>query len=444
LKSEIKSSDGLKREVEVEIPVDIVDAAFSKQYDKYRRQAKIKGFRPGRAPLMMIKSMFADTIRGDVFQELISESYPDVIKEHKLKVASQPDFPKFDLNEGQPMTYTVAIEVMPEIESINYDGLQLPDDEIEIRDVEVNAVVDYLRKKRAEIKVVDRVATKEDILLLDMEKIDDPDNSLKEKEFLDYEVDLTDNYTVSEFRDGLSGTKAGENKEITVEYPPDYSVDFLKGKKIKFLCKIKEVKERILPPADDAFAKSQGNVATLLELRLKIREDLTKQKEMDRLQWRKDEIRRQLLEKNKISVPEAMRENFIDTIIEEYKQKNRTFDEKEVREQYRPMAEDGIRWNFLHERITGTENIEVLPSDTENWIKEFAERGNLEIEKAKEMLSKSGKIAEIRNQILDDKVFGFLISKAELVPITAVSQQLDTAVKEQTADENNKITEDNK
>ncbi len=444
MKSEIKSTDGLKREVEVEIPVDRVDAAFSKQYNKFRKQAKIKGFRPGKAPLTMIKSIYADSVRGEVFQELVSESYPDVIKEHSLKVASQPDFPKFDLKEGQPMTYTVAVEVMPEIENISYDGLQLPDDKIEVRDSEIDAVIGYLRKKQAEIKTVDRAATEEDILLVDLEKIEDPDNALKEKEFKDYEVELGGGYTVKEFREGLKGTEAGDSKEITVKYPEDYSVEFLKGKKIKYLCKIKEVKERILPPDNDAFAKSQGNVATMLELRLKIREDLKKQKEMDRLQWRKEEIRRQMLEKNKIDIPEAMRESFIDSIVEEYKEKERTFDEDEVRKQYRPLAEDGIRWNLLYDRITETENIEVLPSDTENWIKGFAEKGNLEIEKAREMLSKSGKIGEIRNTILEDKLFQFLISKAELVPITPVSQQLDEAVRNQSADENNKITEENK
>jgi len=444
LKSEIKSSDGLKREVEVEIPVDRVDAAFSKQYNKFRKQAKIKGFRPGKAPLTMIKSIYADSVRGEVFQELVSESYPDVIKEHSLKVASQPDFPKFDLKEGQPMTYTVAVEIMPEIENVNYDGLQLPDDKIEVRDSEIDAVVEYLRKKQAEIRKVDRPATEEDILLVDLEKIDDPDNALKEKEFKDYEVELGGGYTVKEFKEGLAGTKAGDSKEITVLYPEDYSVDFLKGKKIKYLCKIKEVKERILPPENDAFARSQGNVATMLELRLKIREDLKQQKKMDQFQWRKEEIRRQMLEKNKIDIPESMRESFIDSIVEEYKEKERTFDEAEVRKQYRPLAEDGIRWNLLYDRITETENIEVLPADTENWIKGFAEKGNLDIEKAREMLSKSGKIGEIRNTILEDKLFQFLISKAELVPITPVSQQLDEAVRDQSADENNKITEENK
>ncbi len=444
MKSEIKSSDGLKREVEVEIPVDRVDAAFSKQYNKFRKQAKIKGFRPGKAPLTMIKSIYADSVRGEVFQELVSESYPDVIKEHSLKVASQPDFPKFDLKEGQPMTYTVAVEIMPEIENVNYDGLQLPDDKIEVRDSEIDAVVEYLRKKQAEIRKVDRPATEEDILLVDLEKIDDPDNALKEKEFKDYEVELGGGYTVKEFKEGLAGTKAGDSKEITVLYPEDYSVDFLKGKKIKYLCKIKEVKERILPPENDAFARSQGNVATMLELRLKIREDLKQQKKMDQFQWRKEEIRRQMLEKNKIDIPESMRESFIDSIVEEYKEKERTFDEAEVRKQYRPLAEDGIRWNLLYDRITETENIEVLPADTENWIKGFAEKGNLDIEKAREMLSKSGKIGEIRNTILEDKLFQFLISKAELVPITPVSQQLDEAVRDQSADENNKITEENK
>ena len=342
------------------------------------------------------------------------------------------------------MTYTVAVEIMPEIENVNYDGLQLPDDKIEVRDSEIDAVVEYLRKKQAEIRKVDRPATEEDILLVDLEKIDDPDNALKEKEFKDYEVELGGGYTVKEFKEGLAGTKAGDSKEITVLYPEDYSVDFLKGKKIKYLCKIKEVKERILPPENDAFARSQGNVATMLELRLKIREDLKQQKKMDQFQWRKEEIRRQMLEKNKIDIPESMRESFIDSIVEEYKEKERTFDEAEVRKQYRPLAEDGIRWNLLYDRITETENIEVLPADTENWIKGFAEKGNLDIEKAREMLSKSGKIGEIRNTILEDKLFQFLISKAELVPITPVSQQLDEAVRDQSADENNKITEENK
>jgi trigger factor len=443
LKFELKSSDGLTREIEVEIPAERVDTAFSKQYDKYRKQAKIKGFRPGKAPLNLIKSMFSDTIRGDIFQELVSESYPDAIKELELKVASQPDIPEFELKEGQPLKYTAKVEVMPEIESINYDGLELPEDEVEVRDSEVDTVVDYLKKKQAEIKAVDRPAKEDDVVLADLVKLDDPDNALKETEFKDYEIELSGSYTVDEFKTALTDAKAGDVKEITVVYPFDYSVDFLKGKTIKYQCTVKEVKERVLPPENDEFAKTQGNVGTMLELRLKIREDLKKQKEMDRLKWRKDEIRRQLLEKNNVSVPEGMRENFIDSIIEEYKEKDRSFDEKEVREQYRPFAEDGIRWNLLFDFITETENIEVLPSDTENWIKEFAEGHKMEISQAKEILSKSGKTREIRNSLLEDKVFDFLISKAKHVPMAPVSKEVVDAVKEETV-ENNNITEENK
>ena len=143
MKSEIKSSDGLVREIEVEIPAEKVDAAFAELYQKYRKEVKVKGFRPGKVPLSIIRSRFGEAIKSEVLQDLIGESYPEVIKEHELRVASPPDIPKYDLKEGSPLVYTAKFEVMPEIEKVDYENLELPDEKVEVRDAEVDAIDRY-------------------------------------------------------------------------------------------------------------------------------------------------------------------------------------------------------------------------------------------------------------------------------------------------------------
>jgi len=423
LKSTIKSSDGLVREIEIEIPAETVDAAFAEAYHKYRKEAKIKGFRPGKAPLTVIKGKFQAAIYEDVLQELVNKSYPDAVREHKLDIASHPKFPDLNLREGEPFVYTARVEIMPELNEVDFSGLTLPQDEIEVRDDEVDTVVEYLRKKHADVRPVERTAEKDDIVIVDLNKLEDPGNVLEGDSFAETEIDLGSGYTVKEFRDAIIGSKAGDEREITVEYPDDYSDERFAGKHVKYSAKIKEVKHRVLPPADDAFAKKTGEVETMLEMRLKIHNDLKLQKERDRRQFNRDEIRRQLNEKNEIPIPDAMVKNYLDSLVEEFKQKNQPFEEDKVAEQYGPMAVSSLRWNMLMHQLAKSEKIEVLPSDTENWIKAFAEGYQMKFDEARDMLAKSGRIQEIRETILEDKVYDFLMAKVNYVPIEGAGQQ---------------------
>ena len=416
MKSEIKSSDGLSRELEIEVDAETVDAAFSQAYKKYTKEAKISGFRPGKAPLSIIKSKYGDAVREDVLQELIENSYPKAIDEQQLKVASYPKISGYELKEGTPLKYTAKVDILPEIEKLNYDGLVLPEDNIEVRDTEVDTVVEYLRKKHADIRPVTREAKEEDVVLADLEKTADDDNVLEGNSFQDVEIDLSSNMTVAEFKDNLTGVKTGDEKEISVSYPDDYNNKTLAGKSIKYLCKVKEVKERILPEVNDAFAsRLDEKIGTVLELRMKIREDLNTQKKMDRDKWRSNEVQRQFLDKNPIDVPEGMVQHYLDNMMEEFKKQNQEIDDS-AREQYRPVAVNSIRWTLLTNKLTTDEKIEVLPEDTEKWIKRFADNYNMDMEKAKEVLSKSGRIQEIRNSIMDDKIMDFLLSKVSYIP----------------------------
>jgi len=441
LKSEIKSSDGLVREIEVEVPVDVVDAAYSDVYEKYRKQAKIKGFRPGKIPMNVIKSKFKDAVHDEVLQDLVSKTYRQAIQEQDLQVASPPDFPELNLQEGQPLKYIAKVEVMPDLEKVDSDGLELPKNEIEVRDVEIDTVIDHLRNKQADIRKVDRASEANDILVLDLKALEDTDNVLEGKEFNGIELDLSSAMTVKEFKENLVGLKAGDEKDVTVTYPQDFSNTSLAGKKLVYHCKINEVKQKTLPMANDDFAKtqSQGKAETMLEMRLQIREDLKKQKELDHKNWEKQELIRQILAKNQVPIPEAMVQQYIDSVIEDMKQKQQEFDEAQVREQYRPGALEYLGWNLVMNRIAEMEKIEVLPSDTENWIKGFAAGYQMEVDKAKQLLAQTGKIAEVRDTIKEDKVFDFLFNKVKYIEgapsVTIGSDPGDKEEKESTTTE---------
>jgi trigger factor len=415
LKSDIKTSDGLVREIEVEIDTETVDAAFARVYEKYRKEAKIKGFRPGKAPMNIIKSKYGEAAREDVLQELVDETYPKVIQEQKLKVATHPQFPNIEINEGQPLKYTARVEVFPEIDTPNYDGLKLPEDNIEIRDPEVDAVISFLQKKHSDLRKVDRSAGDEDVIIADLTKTEDADNILQEDKFDDTEIDLGSRVVVKEFKENLKGCNVGDEKEIGVKYPEDFGNTNLAGKEIKYLCRVKEIKERILPELNDNFAKRVGETETYLELRLKVREDLKTQKEMDQAKWQRNEIQRQFLENNKFDVPEGMVDNYLDRAFEEQKKNSPELDKKAFKEHSHDAAINGLKWTLLTSKIIEAEKIEVSTEDTEKWIKRFADNYNMTSEQAKESLSKSGQIQNIRDSILDEKIIDFLRSKATLV-----------------------------
>ncbi len=416
MKAEIKSSEGLARVLEIEVDAATVDAAFSTAYKKYTKESKLKGFRPGKAPLNVIKTTYGEAIKEDVLEELVKASYPEAIKEHELKVAAYPDVSGYALEEGKPLVYTAKVEVIPEIETIDYEGLTLPKTDAEVRDSEVDTVVEFLRKKHADVRPVDRAIEKEDVIKIDIEKTADEEKVLDAEKFDDVDIDLSSDLTVVEFKEHLPGLKVGEEKEVEVKYPDDYNNKVLAGKAIKYLCKVKEVKERILPELTDAFASTvDEKIATMLELKLKVREDLGKQKNADQEKWQSNEVQRQFLDKNQFDVPNGMVENYLDSMMEEFKKQKQEVDENS-REQYRPMAVNGIRWSLLTNKIMTDEKIEVLPEDTEKWIKRFADNYNMDIAKAKEVLSGTGRIQELRNSILDEKLIEFLLSKVNYIP----------------------------
>ena len=418
LKIDLKEKEGLVREVTIEIPAETVKSEIEKQLAEVRRKVTLKGFRKGKAPMDRIKSIYGNEVKATAADELIKNTYPEAVKEKVMKVAAPPMVTDLKFNDDGSMLYVARVEIMPEIDGVDYGGLELVKTEFEVEDREVEEVVQYYRMRFSDVQKVEREAQDKDVVAVDLKKVHDPKMIMKEDAFNDMEIDLGRETTLNEFREQIPGMKAGEEKEIEVKYADDYPDERFAGASIRYLVKVKEVKERTLPEFNDALAKQSGQAETALELKLKIREDVKQGKENQLRKQHKNEIIRQLCRKNEIPIPEAWVDDYLKGVVEDYKKHYPTSDDKKIRESYRETGIDAMRWNLLMYQLSKQENIEVLPSDTENWIKGFAESNGVTVEQASEHLNRSGKTDNVKEAILEDKVLTFLIDKAEMLNVT--------------------------
>ncbi|MFZ1683486.1 MAG: trigger factor [Candidatus Zixiibacteriota bacterium] len=417
MKVEVKQGEGLKREISIELPAERVQTAIEQKFAEVQQSVTLKGFRKGHAPMNMVKSMYADEVKADVIDDLIKVSYPEALKEKTLNVASRPTLTNLNFTDDGGLVFTATVEVFPEVEKVLYDGFEVPNPEVEVKDDEVNDVIEYLRKRLATVRVVEREARDGDIVTCDLKKLLDPKLALQTDDFPNSEIDLGNKLTVKEFKENIPGMKAGDQKEIDVVYPDDYSDKVFAGAQIKYLCTVKLVKEQIMPEVDDAFAKSTGSGETVLELRIKVREDLMRQHTDMLHQNQKRELIRQVCEKNPIPIPEGMVEEYLKDVVEDFKKNYENVDEADVRATYHQVGVDSMRWDILWHKLAEQENVEVLPQDTENWLNGFAARNNITVDQAREMLNKSGRVANLRDSLLEEKVLEFLLGKASKLTV---------------------------
>lgn len=415
MKVQVKELDGLFRELEVQVPADRFKQELEKEFEDVRKKVTLKGFRRGKAPMNVIKSSYAESVRADVVEKLIKSTYPDAVTSQTLKVASPPEVSDLKFGEDGGFTYTAKVEVFPEVKQVNFDKLELVDGNAEVTDEEVNNFIEMLREKRAEFRELTRPVKETDTVTIDLTKVKDPKLSLKQTDFPDTTIDLSSSLTVKEFKEGLFGLNIGDAKEITVKYKDDYTDKALAGAEITYKAKVKAVKEKLLPEIDETFAKAVADVPTVLELKVKAREELKRQKGDAQSKRFKSEIVRQMTEHNKVPVPESMVEHYLEHVIEDLKKQQAQFDDKEVRKSYHPIAEETIRWQILYHKLAEQEKIEVLPSDVENVINRMAAAYKITPEQAKQVMSRTGRFDDIRDSLLEEKVLDLLVGRAKKI-----------------------------
>jgi trigger factor len=410
LNVDVHEGKAWKRTLKIEVPKETVDEGFETAYQKYKSEAKIPGFRKGKAPMDMVKRRFKDAIKKEVLEALVPQAYEDAISQTDLSPISLPQVKDIDFKEGAALKFKAEIEIKPEVEVKDYTGMEVTKQVVEITDRDVDTSLNYLRDDFAELHPVQREAKLYDHMVVDLIKNQDG----KEKKLQNHEIILDPHNMIKEFQQALVGAKAGEKREFEVTYPPDFHNKKLAGKKAQYRISIKEIKEKVLPKANDDFAKTVGKFQTLAELQEKIKEGLGKKAQRDAEIQLKNELVNQVIKRNPFEVPKALIDYYMESLISDLKNKYKKVDEAKVRKDYQETAIGHIKWDLLFHQIVDKEKIKVADEDIQAWIEAFARDYKMKPDEAKKLLEKPQQFKRIKEELLEKKVLDFLRKNAKV------------------------------
>src|ERR1700739_3070261 len=262
-----------RRELELEIPAEIVQKAVARVAREFPGVARVPGFRPGKAPVTLIRRRFADDIKSEVLQSLVPEQIERAVTEQKMVPVTRPEVDKMDFAEAGAVKFRATFEVLPDFELGAYKDLEVEVDDLKIEDSDVDKALEELRDGAATfVPVAGRPIADGDYAQLKLKGIPAGGGETLEAESVLCHVGGEE--TMDAFNQNLRGANTGDHKNFDVVYPADYPDPKLKGKTYSYAVEVLGIKEKKRPDLTDEFAKDLGEGQTVEELRTKVRENL--------------------------------------------------------------------------------------------------------------------------------------------------------------------------
>jgi trigger factor len=313
----VASPSQTRRVLSFQVPAEEMEKERAAVLAELRRELRIPGFRKGKVPLGFIQKNYADVIATDAVRNMLPVVYEQGLVRERLLPLGEPRFENVDFADGG-LTFEAAIEVRPEVVLKGYDHVRVEAPKRVVADEDVDRAVASLRERLAVHETVERPATSSDTVVIDYVPLDEAGQPEEKARVKGYAVSLASESLLDEFRTGLVGMKAGDEKEIRVVYPADFGDPELAGKSRTFQVRMGEVKQKLLPEVDDAFAKRvDPSSAGLLELRLRIRKELEAEEESRHRREVDDKIVDAIIAENPFEVPQVMVENYLESLVEE-------------------------------------------------------------------------------------------------------------------------------
>ena len=411
MKVSVEELSSTRRRLQVEVPPERVRETLEEIYRDLRRRVRVKGFRAGRAPLDLIKSLYRDYAYQEAVSKLIEETLPKALEEGSVQPLLTSQVEPGSLSPSTPFSYQAIVEVKPQVDLKGYKGLKLKVKRAEkVKEEEVEAELERMRDYAAKMQPVeDRDQVDEgDWVLLDFEAFLEG-RPVRDGRVENHLLEVGSGTLVPGLEEGLVGARVGEEREIPVKMPEDHPREDLAGREVTFKAKVKEIRRKVLPAIDDEFAKDMG-YKDLEALRTKVKEELQRRRqEEERLALRQAALEA-LLEANPVETPPTLVANRAKELLQRLRERSGPSfpeeKEEELLEQCRRIAERETKVAFLVEEIAKREGIEV---SEEEIGQRLTERGTPEPLKADEALR-----SQVKGDLLREKVFDLLVQEAEV------------------------------
>ena len=431
VKTDVQDINPTRKTISVTATSEEVSAQEAKLIKDFQRQAKIPGFRPGKAPEKMVRQRFAKDIQQELKQRVVSQAHQEGVAGADFEVFTIVELDEGEVKGGQDATITFTVDVIPEFEVPAYEGLKVTNTPTEATEEEVTKMLDQVLGQRAEYNVAEKAAEKGDYVQCAYEgKIGDEAvaDLVSETPMFGTQTNTWEEAGSEEapgvraIVDGLVGMKAGDTKEVTMEYPEDFKPEVLAGKTVVYNVEAKEVREKRMPEMnDDFFASMQVKDET--ELRTKISENIENQKKQQNANGERQQITEELVKAVDFPIPESGVESETEAVLRDFMQRNmqqgvsaEEFEKhkESLHEGASKAAHDRLKSRLILTKIAEKEKIKVENEDFSRMIMMEAQQTGQNPEKlVKEIQKDQNRINQMRRDIILAKTMDLLAEKAE-------------------------------
>ena len=423
------ADESCRKELELEISADEVSKAMERVAKEFARLARVPGFRPGKAPIPLIKKRFAEDIKGEVLQTLVPQRVEKAVAEQKLTPVSQPQVDKVEYNEGQPVKFRASFEVLPEFALGNYKNLEIEMPEMQITDERVAETLAEMQQRAATFTPVEgRAVENDDFVQVKLHGTPEGGGDPLQADSVLCHVGAEE--TMEPFNENLRGANAGDHKNFDVEYPADYPDSKLSGKKFHYSVDVLGVKTKTLPEINDEFAKDVSDAASLEELKKKIRESLEHERDHRQRELQREKVLAELVKLHVFPVPDSLVEHQMDVRLERVVRslaqqgvdpRAVNVDWVSLRRRQEERARDDVKAELVVDRIATEEQIDVTEEELQHELEHVASHGGESAEAIRARLTKQGALDRMKAKLRSDKTVDWLAQNARVKTVAAAS-----------------------
>jgi len=423
-----------KKLLRVEVDAKAVDETFDAITKDFQKQAALPGFRPGKAPRALVLKKYEADIKTEAKRKLIGDHYRKALEEKKIAVIGYPDIEEIQFARGQNLVFAATVETAPEFQLPEYKGLPAKREIKSVTDEDVERAVQLLAQQHVKFETVARELKPGDVAVVNYSGacdgkpiIDTAPTAKGLTEQKNFWVDAAPDAFIPGFADQLVGSKAGDKRTVNVDFSADFVTKQLAGKKGVFEVEIVEVKEKVLPPIDDEFARKY-DAGNLEKLRAGVRHDLENELKFSREKAVRGQIIRELLDRVMFELPETAvaheTRNVVYDIVRENSQRGVSRDSIEQQKDgiyaaATRSAKERVKLSFLIQRIAEQEKIAVSEDEVLKRAQSLAAMYQIPLEKFLKDLQKRNGVPELYDQIAHEKVIAFLEQNARIEDVPA-------------------------
>ncbi|MEJ0084691.1 MAG: trigger factor [Pseudomonadota bacterium] len=423
---QLTATGGLERRLEVAIPAAQVDGEVAQRLNKISRTARLKGFRPGKAPLAVIRQQYGDQVHGEVINDLMRSSFSEAVAREKLNPAGGPRIEPIAMGPGVDLKYAAVFEVLPEVKLRPLSDLTIEKPIASVSDSDLDAMIDTLRKQRPTFSEVTRAAAANDRVTVDFTgKIDGEE--FEGGSGQEVPIVIGAGRVMQEFEDALLGASAGDTRNFTASFAADHSNKKLAGKQASFEVKVGKIEEQLPAPLDESFAKGfgipDGNVETL-------RGEVRANMERELAEAIRQKLRTQVLEalytRNPLELPRQLVDEQIQELQAEMLRRAGVRDAKQLppREPFEEPARRRVALSLLMSELVRNANLRVSRESVSEKLNELSASYSNPEEVRRNYLQNPEAMRQIEAQVLEGQAMDWVVGQAKVTEKPATFGEL--------------------